>query len=177
MNRNYETDYYFWLCSLVDVGPNDPESRMLRCMYDKEFITVLDRDLNRVSDGMGLRSEFRMIDDDDPPVIFDYMNCNVLEVLIALARAMDFELCGANDLTDRTEQYFWELVGNLGLSTENEEDWNDILDRWMERAFRPSGAGSPFPLRKPGRDQREVEMWYQLNAYLAENYPIEEARA
>ena len=49
---------------------------------------------------------------------------------------------------------------------------DDILDRWIERKFSRNGKGSPFPLKKPKKDQRKVELWYQMQGYICENYPL-----
>lgn len=93
----------------------------------------------------------------------------MLELLIALAERFAFEING------RTDRCFWELMENLGL-----EDYNDsadipeqkidaILQEVIWRTYARTGRGGLFPLRRTGEDQREVELWYQLNAYILEN--------
>ncbi len=46
---------------------------------------------------------------------------------------------------------------------------DDILERLIWRQYQEDGQGGFFPLAWPEQDQREVELWYQMNAYLAEN--------
>jgi hypothetical protein len=43
---------------------------------------------------------------------------------------------------------------------------DEILERVIGRTYRPDGRGGFFPLRYAEKDQREVELWYQLNAYV-----------
>ena len=63
---------------------------------------------------------------------------------------------------------------NLGLNHCSDkrrltyEEVNDVLDRVIWRTYRWDGHGGLFPLNEPEKDQREVEIWYQLSAYLLE---------
>lgn len=77
--------------------------------------------------------------------------------------------------------YFWQMVKNLGLYQYDDASYGSILDAgekvrmilniFLNREYRYSGEGGLFPLADPDRDQRDVEIWYQMNAYLQENYP------
>ena len=40
----------------------------------------------------------------------------------------------------------------------------------VERRYKRSGEGGLFPLKNAAKDQRKVEIWYQLSSYLLENY-------
>jgi hypothetical protein len=47
---------------------------------------------------------------------------------------------------------------------------NQILTNLVERTYQKNGKGGLFPLKQPAKDQRRVEIWYQMAAYLNENY-------
>jgi hypothetical protein len=63
---------------------------------------------------------------------------------------------------------------NLELNPYNDRDGVDeahvteTLDRVIYRNYESNGHGGFFPLEDPDEDQRRVELWYQLNAYLNE---------
>ncbi len=55
------------------------------------------------------------------------------------------------------------------------EKIDEIIDIWMYRRFDFNGFGGLFPLKwgrlRPGqrkKDQRKVEIWYQMQAYMIE---------
>ncbi|MFZ1684153.1 MAG: hypothetical protein WAU88_08510, partial [Candidatus Zixiibacteriota bacterium] len=64
----------------------------------------------------------------------------------------------------------------LNLFQYNDLEYNDqaeatideVLNRVIFRTYDARGNGGLFPLRRPQRDQREVELWYQASAYLLE---------
>ena len=42
----------------------------------------------------------------------------------------------------------------------------------LAREYSDNGHGGLFPLKNPKKDQRKVEIWYQMTEYINENYPI-----
>jgi hypothetical protein len=92
----------------------------------------------------------------------------MLEMLIGLARRLSFEAEG------RADDWFWHLLENIKLDKYNDssgydpDEVDDILERIIWRNYRPDGVGGLFPLNEPEEDQRKVELWYQLSAYLIE---------
>jgi hypothetical protein len=44
-----------------------------------------------------------------------------------------------------------------------------ILERVKNRDYETDGHGGLFPLRNPPEDQRQVELWYQMGHWMAEN--------
>jgi hypothetical protein len=40
------------------------------------------------------------------------------------------------------------------------------MERCVWRTYEPNGVGGFFPLENPNEDQREVELWYQMSAYV-----------
>lgn len=189
MGKRYEaspsevkSDYFQWLCGIVHA--DDPDGSfysLMRALFEHEFRWSVDNDGNRSVDGEGLRDDFA-----DQSLYLDYSSiggpCNVLEMLIALAIRIDDEIMWCpND--DRTVVWFWEMIGNLGLDEYDDENWEEpksramvdyILDRWLDRRYRPDGIGGIFPMNCPDEDQRSMEIWYQMNRYFLEKYGIEE---
>lgn len=92
----------------------------------------------------------------------------MLEMLIGLSRRLSFEAEG------EPREWFWELIENIGLTHTNDqiydekiaEEIDEALDRVIWRKYLPNGRGGLFPLDHADRDQRTVEIWYQLNSYL-----------
>jgi hypothetical protein len=146
--------------------------RLLRQMYKTEFIWWVPNDDNRCEDGKDLRYEFldacgvQTVDNE-----WLSMGCSMLEMLVALARAAAFETEGMS------HEWFWQFIENLGLEAFTDARYNaraeqhvqNVLDAIIWRLYSHDGAGGLFPLRNPPHDQREVELWYQLNAYLVEH--------
>ena len=152
--NNAQWAYYRWLVAQID----DTAVAVER-MFDKDFVWYVPNDDNRCQDAKDLRAEFydRFGIRWDPPV------CNVLEVLVALSRRLAFEADG------EPCDWFWEMYSNLTFArcvTIREID--EIIDRFVWRTYAPNGEGGVFPLKTPKEDQREVELWYQMSAYLLE---------
>ena len=127
---------------------------------------MLDRDENRVVDGKDLRREFL----DGRDYTWE-RGISVLEVLIALSRRTAFNACGT------PQDWAWKLLKHLKLtkSTDPLEGRKaqrvfDILETLIWRQYEPNGSGGFFPLKAPQRDQTEVEIWEQMQAYTGEMY-------
>ena len=166
--------YLKWLYSQI----GSPKSRnkvrthwaFARQLYKKEFLWFVPNDDNRAEDGRDLRYEFISVTGTDPSDDWMGLGCSMLEMLIALAKHLAF-LAGGDALS-----WFWEMVENLGLPMSvvsdahyNEEVGDTVdaaLDRVIFRTYEGDGEGGLFPLENPAKDQRGVELWYQLNAYV-----------
>jgi hypothetical protein len=166
--------YFNWLYgqvgSLAEKNPSRTYWRMLKQLYTKEFVWIIQNDDNRAIDGQDLRREF--IDQEGlSNVDLNWMRlgCSMFELLIGLSRRLSFEDGGEPTV------WFWHLIENLGLEQYNdntrvpEEKIDDILNRVIFRTYDRKGRGGLFPMNKTREDQREVELWYQLNEYLIEH--------
>lgn len=140
----------------------------MKQLYKAEFVWIVPNDDNRVEDGRDLRLRF-MEDENIVDVDPEWLGfgCSFLEMLIALAKVLSFE-------TNKTSRFwFWHLLENIGLDsyTDNrfEEGYVDeVVERVTFRKYTEDGRGGLFPLNQAEEDQRKVELWYQLNAYLRE---------
>lgn len=171
--------YFNWLCELVHIDNGDSSYYILaKNLFSKQFVSYVDHDENRAYDGMELREEC-LEELGYPKYTRVEGPCNVLEMLVGLARRMDFETSDPYDaVTDRTTYWFWEMIDNLGLMAFDDESYvemegqifvDSIVDTFIERRYEPDGSGGLFPLKHSEDDQRKVEIWYQMCQYLAEN--------
>jgi hypothetical protein len=97
--------------------------------------------------------------------------CSVLEMMIALAIRCEETIMDDPDIGDRTRQWFWGMIINLGLGGMTDANFDpDFVDdsvlRFLNRDYEPDGRGGLFTIRNCHRDLRDVEIWYQLCWYL-----------
>lgn len=175
-----KTRYFNWMYRLVC---NDEYSRglsyrkLLRHLHKTEFFYSIPMDGNRAEDGMDLRYRFGYEHSYAGPMIASYLDClpcSVLEMMVALSIRCE-EIMEDPKVGDRTGQWFWNMIVNLGLGSMNDQRFNsarvdDILTRFMNRKYGSCGEGGLFTVRHPNQDLRSVEIWYQMNWYLDENF-------
>ena len=166
--------YFRWLCSLLDVMvEQDPEALFLWTLYEKPFSFLIAMDENRGKDGVSLREEFAETVWGSPFSL--EMPCTILEVLVALARRIQSLVAVPGRGNDQTVSIFWTMVRNLGLKVKPLEpedyDRNDRkIETWLDRKYLPNGFGGLFPLEHHKQDQTQVEIWYQMQAWVGENF-------
>ena len=74
---------------------------------------------------------------------------------------------------DRTKQWFWGMIVNMGISAMTDDVFNRqyveaAVTRLLNREYEPDGKGGLFTIKDCDRDLRTVEIWYQLCWYLDE---------
>lgn len=175
-NSTLDERYFVWLYSeLADETTRDPtETYWLLCerLHTIEFHSIVRNDENRALDGLELRDEFYEDTGEPYSPDWDSLGCSMFELMIALSRRASFQTGGA------PSSWFWQMITNLELKKYNDSVFHaaiaDAVEHMMNvivsRQYEPNGRGGFFPLRDPKGDQREVEIWYQLSAYLQENY-------
>lgn len=179
MDGTADDRYFEWLYSQVGAARNRNPARsywdLCKELYKKEFLWFIPNDDNRLEDGRELRLEFLAEQGNDPPdQEWLSLGCSMLEMLVALSRRVAFEA------SESPVEWFWRLLENIGLSTYSDALFNgeavreisDALDRVIHRQYAYTGEGGLFPLSNPRKDQREVELWYQMAAYLLEVAPV-----
>jgi hypothetical protein len=166
--------YFEWLT--LQVGDESVTNIHPLCtiMHQKEFVWFVANDDNRLQDGLDLRLEF-LYEFYDPTMMHALRLAHVsfLEVLIGLSHRLDFQRSGGADI------WAWVLLEHLGLdkyrgrmTTQKREEIEEILDRVIWRTYEPDGSGGFFPLAWPEQDQRKVEIWYQMMAWIGEQHPM-----
>lgn len=177
MSAPLDEEYFTWLYSQVASTRLKTPTRtywtLFRQLYTKEFVWLVPNDDNRVEDGRDLRYEFldlKHIEEPDPSWM--HLGCSMLEMLIALSRRLSFEA------ESPAHNWFWHLIDNLELRKYNDKFYNgediskfmlihDILNRVIYRTYAYNGSGGLFPLEHAMEDQTQVEIWYQLSAYVS----------
>lgn len=171
MTRRFEELYLEWLYAQVYTEGNSYWG-LMHLLYEKEFVWIIANDDNRIADGLDLRVEF--MHSMGNPLEHDLRmgrGCSALEVLIGLSRRLSFLAEGD------PAHWAWRLLENLGLremldplSVEDKEQVDHILETLIWRNYGADGSGGFFPLAWPEADQRRIELWYQMNAYVEELY-------
>lgn len=167
--------YLHWLYSLA-ADPDDTDKaqsywKLFKQLYTTQFLWLIPNDDNRLEDGKALRIEFldsqqiALTKRDDGWID---LGCSVLELMVGLARRLEFEAGG------KSHYWFWVLMENVGLREFNDarryprRHIEEVLNGVIFRQYTRHGLGGFFPLQGPCEDQRNVELWYQLSAYVLE---------
>jgi hypothetical protein len=129
-------------------------------------------DENRADDGINLRSRF-IFDCSYNNSVLGYLDgpCSVLEMLVALAHRCEEQIMDDPDIGDRTGQWFWMMIKNLGLESMTDDQFdeefvNERVSIFLDREYESNGEGGLFVLDNCRYDLRTVEIWYQMCWYL-----------
>ena len=172
--------YFDFLCNIVDADVSGEYNKLLGELHGIDFYSLIPNDDNRSEDGKQLRGKF--VDEEGPQGLSQSQTgpCTVLEMLIGLSYRLEFE--SANSRWEKTpEEWFWILLDNIGLGWYDNERFIQLRNTdeihikvgdFLDRHYKSDGSGGLFPLKSPKKDQRRVEIWYQMSAYILENYPI-----
>jgi hypothetical protein len=173
MNTHLDELYLTWLYSQIGSvnlkNPSRTHWSLAKQLYTKEFLWFIPNDDNRSADGKDLRYEFLEVADlEELDPIWLGLPCSMLEMMIALTRHLSFQAEG------EPHDWFWQLIENLDIPPCDDRLYNDdlhdeiedILDRVIWRTYDSNGNGGLFPMQSADKDQRKVEIWYQLSAYL-----------
>ncbi len=166
-------EYFEWLCELVDIKRFSKcvsYRKLLMHLHNIEFTWTIPLDDNRADDGIQLRRRFALYCDDITIKRYLTGPCSVLEMMAALAARCE-EFMDDTQMGNRTGQWFWGMIHNLGLSpmTDSKFDRNfvdDTIARLLNREYEPDGRGGLFTVRHCSHDLRTVEIWCQLSWYL-----------
>lgn len=169
-------DYFYWLTGLLD------DDYILGCyqkllwkLLETEFTWTVEYDGNRAADGLYLRRLY--LRETGRCVELD-RGCTVLEMLIALCRRCEDELMYDPDLGDRTRYWFMIILKNLGLNIYDDYNYDEesvavILEKFINRDYDEDGFGCAFLCQNVNSDVLfSKDLWWQLNNFLEENYPI-----
>lgn len=177
------SDYFYWLCEMVYIdGRYNDQSfyKLAEILFEEDYYWRISYDDDRAGDGLDLRHRYKYEGGEEDPD----GSCSVLEMLIALADRME-QIMDELDGECKTPMFFWQMIENLRLDGYSDDAFQNrtgaaynrfkqqILKKlyfWMDRKFSYNGKGGLFPLKHPRKDQREVDYWYQANAYIMEQY-------
>ena len=151
--------YFNWIYDLVcgeRFSSNISYRKLLMHLHNTEFVYLIPRDKNRAEDGISLRYRYARCQEHDESI--DFIRCE--------ETIMDDPKRG-----DRTGQWFWGMVTNLGLGSMNDINYNkffveNVISRFLNRKYDPDGKGGLFTVRNCDQDLRKVEIFYQLCYFL-----------
>lgn len=172
-------DYFNWMYNIAcaDRFSKDISYRkLLMHLHSIMFRYSVKRDSNRADDGVSLRYRFALsggcdfILGDD---IYNYITgpCSVFEMILALAIRCEENIMDDTAFGDRTGQWFWGMINNLGLGAMSDDRFDRIfvdesIERFLNRKYEADGHGGLFTVRNCDRDLRDMEIWFQLCYYL-----------
>ena len=178
MNRDLILNEYFnWLSNIVGekrYSNGFAYSKLLMRLHSTPFRYSIPNDRSRAEDGIELRFRFAITQgyEDSSRMICDILGgpCSVLEMLVALSLHCE-EWMDDPEKGNRTGQWFWGMIANLGLGSMYDSRFDkrlvdDIIDKFLDRNYEPNGEGGLFRVHNPPRDLRYVEIWVQLCWYL-----------
>ena len=168
-------DYFNYL---YNFGFDDDQHHELALyLHSLDFAWSMERDENRMYDGLNMRREYEDylagregdIPDEDIP-------CSMLEFFVGFSHRLVRDMFGDEDF-DRKE-LLGIMLGNLDIWRFDDSSWDknaetevtEILDIWEHREYNKHGEGSLFPMAYPDDDLREVDMWVQASWWYSENF-------
>jgi hypothetical protein len=181
LSKSAVTDaYYSWLCDLISANQHSNKTYWLLAndLHHHEFNWSVPNDDNRAFEAKNLREQFC----EENGIVYIYTDfppgVSMLELIIGLAyrceSIMEDQLDGM-----KMRDWFWKIMVNVGLDEYADDVYyemrgqvivGEILEKIVNRTYHKDGKGGLFPLKHPKKDQRKVELWYQMNEYLVENY-------
>lgn len=167
-------EYFEWLCDLIDskrFSRHVSYRKLLAHLHNIEFTWLIPLDDNRADDGIKLRRRYALACHDHTLSNYILGPCSVLEMMVALAVRCEEWIMDDAQMGNRTGQWFWGMVHNLGLSPMTDSEFNrdfvdDVIARFLNREYEPDGKGGLFTVKHCNHDLRTVEIWCQLSWYL-----------
>lgn len=152
--------------------------RLFETLYSREFdySNMRRMDENRYSDGVSLRRRYLYDNGDVDSYLFNsYAKdapCSILEMMAALAVRCEESMMTNTEYGDRTAQWFWYMINSLGLGQYSDDAYdetevNDIINCFLDCNYEADGHGGLFIVNNAPRDLRTVDIWTQMNWYLA----------
>ena len=162
-------EYFEWMYDLVGGMRGSAYTsyrKLLMLLHNTEFVYSIPMDENRAEDGIDLRHRFSFTNSyllDKP--------CSVLEMMVALSIRCEESIMDDTTMGDRTSQWFWGMIKNLGLNSMTDANFDkkyveNQVRAFLNRDYESDGRGGLFRVKDCEVDLRDVEIWYQLCWYL-----------
>ena len=177
MNRDEVSNEYFeWMFHIVCNGRYSEHisyRKLLMYLHSVAFEWVHLKDANRAEDGVNLRRRFSCESGFESDYLSSQLDgpCSVLEMMLALSIRCEETIMDDPRIGDRTGQWFWGMIVNLGLGSMTDTNYDrkyvkDCVRTFLDREYAPNGKGGLFTVRDAPCDMRKVEIWQQLCWYL-----------
>lgn len=179
MRKGIHNLYFEYLCDIVcDKYLKKEFNTVLALLHETEFYYSIELDGNRAADGIDLRSDFAECNGWDYREVRKELNlssCTVLEMMVGLAKRIECGIMGDDRYGDRTGEWFWYMMRSMGMDELNDRNFmrtwdkntfSKIVEHMLRRKYARDGCGGLFHVRGFRGDMREIEIWYQMQAYL-----------
>lgn len=193
MAKNYKGQrmYFNWLINRVSLDDLYGRSytHLAHVLHGMIFCWNLELDENRSTDGLYLRTEWAELIENESdmqeyplPFVDTELSlgpCTVFEMMVALAARIENDIMQEDDKGNRTPLWFYYMLQNLDLLDcdddhvfeSTNEYIRNVIRKMLYREYTADGKGSLFPLSGRCEDRREVDIWWQAQHWLAENFP------
>jgi hypothetical protein len=147
-------------------------------LFETEFLWHIKNDDNRLTEAKNMRDD--ILTEGLDCGYFEEINCNLcqkpvslLEVIIRICYVCSQTTPNVGKWRD-VKWWFTLLMRNADYDDYDDEHFDaeevdEISHRIMRRTYSWSGFGGLFPLVDAKKDQRKVELWYQMNSFILEN--------
>ena len=159
-----DNEYFCWLTSII-APPYCPYNALLEALYTTAFEPIVPLDDNRACDGISLRHEYFL------QTGLDILNpdcaCSMLEMMVALAIRLENEYMSNTAYGDRTSNWFWMMITNLGLGNMTNDKFDhelfaSIMTTFMNNHYTYDGQGGLFYIKNTSEDLRVHQIWTQM---------------
>ena len=170
-----EAGYFEWMFGLVCDGrfaENNSFLKLLTYLHNVEFTCKIKNDADRANDGVGLRYRYARLKEDYNQIMEALQKpCSVFEMMVALAIRCEETIMTDPQIGDRTGQWFWRMIVNLGLGSMSdnrfdEREVKDIVEKFLNREYEADGRGGLFTINACQDDLRKIDIWCQMLWYL-----------
>lgn len=171
-----ERAYRDWLIDRVNIV--EDYTYLLRELYSIEFYSIIRYDEDRGTDGLALRDEWA--GEVGYKGSLDFGVANVLEVLIGIARRIEFQLFGTQYVNDWDYiRIFWDLIDNIGLgdmygtlSRYTFDEIRDNVTHFLNKDYFRHKKSNIFMIDEDPRALRKLNIWTQMGLYIRKKWPI-----
>lgn len=178
--KDLSNEYFEWMYHLVindQYCKNLSYRKLLSTLHSIEFTYTVEMDSNRAADGIDFRYRFGYENGYSRQLIEQYLDinpCSVLEMMVALAFRIEDQIMDDTAFGNRTGQWFWNMIVNLGLGSMCDPKFDKscvekTVFKFLYREYECDGRGGLFTIRN-GKDMRSAEIWYQAMWYLNDFY-------
>jgi hypothetical protein len=170
-----ELAYRDWL--IDKVNSVEDYTYLLRELFGIKFYSIIKYDEDRGMDGMLLRDEWADLVGYEGSL--DFGVANVLEVLVGIARRIEFQLFGTQYIDEWDDvRIFWELIRNLGfeemfgtLSRYTFDTIGENVTHFLDRDYFCHRNCNIFMYDDVPKDLQKLNIWSQMGIYVRERWP------
>lgn len=169
--------YYNWMLDKIGGTKRNGRSyvTLLSYLRNLPYAYTMPMDGNRYEDGIDLRYRYAYeagLSQNDV-ASEDLFPCSIFEMLLALSLRIEENIMFDPSYGDRTGEWFWEFLDNLGLTRTDDLNFDSeyvssVLERFVNREYEPNGEGSIVRINDPAKNCLEAELWMQVMWYLSE---------